>query len=127
MMLLALFATIALVLAMVGIYGVISYAVSQRTAEVGIRIAIGAEPADVTRMILAEGARLTFTGVGVGLVGAWILSRFMVSQLYGISATDPMTFVLVAVGGSVGNYSTGYLSKKKRLGADGWDWESEKK
>ena len=96
-LLLALFAVVALVLAAVGVYGVISYGVSQRTAEVGIRMAIGAEPTDVLRMILAEGARLTLAGVGVGLIGAWGLSRFMANQLYGISTTDPTTFLVVAV------------------------------
>lgn len=97
MLLLTIFAAVALALAVVGVYGVISYGVSQRTTELGIRMAIGAEPADVLRMILAEGARLTLVGVGVGLVGAWGLSRFMASQLYGISTTDPATFLVVAV------------------------------
>ncbi len=96
MLLLTIFAAVALALAVVGVYGVISYGVSQRTTEVGIRMAIGAEPAAVLRLILAEGARLTLVGVGVGLVGALGLSRFMASQLYGISTTDPATFVLVA-------------------------------
>jgi putative ABC transport system permease protein len=97
MMLLLLFAGVALILAIVGIYGVTSYAVTQRTAEMGIRIAVGAEPGDVMRMVLIDGVRLTLAGVGIGLVGAWGLSRLMASQLYGISATDPSTFLWVAV------------------------------
>ena len=96
MMLLVLFAGVALVLATVGIYGVISYGVSQRTSELGIRIALGAEPDDVLRLVLAEGTRLTLAGVGLGLVGAVLLSRVIASQLYGVSATDPVTYAAVA-------------------------------
>ena len=97
MILLVLFGSVALLLAAVGVYGVISYAVSQRTAELGIRIALGAEPGDVLGLVLAYGARLTLGGVGLGLVGAALLSRVMESQLFGVSATDPVTFVGVAV------------------------------
>ena len=97
MVLLVLFAGVALLLSVVGVYGVISYGVSQRTSELGIRIAMGAEPGDVMRLVLMDGARLTFAGVGLGLIGAAFLSRVMVSQLYGVSATDPMTYLGVAV------------------------------
>ncbi len=97
MMLLVLFAGVAMVLASVGIYGVISYGVSQRTAELGIRMALGAEPADVQRLVMAEGARMTLAGVALGLVGAGALSRVMESQLYQVSATDPATFTAVAI------------------------------
>ena len=95
--LLVLFAGVALVLSVVGVYGVISYSVSQRTNELGIRLAIGAEPNDVLRLVLWEGARLTFAGVGLGLVGAALLSRVMANQLFGVSATDPLTYAGVAV------------------------------
>jgi len=97
MVLLVLFAGIVLVLSAVGVYGVISYGVSQRTSELGVRIALGAEPNDVVRLILTDGARLTFTGVALGMVGAALLSRVMASQLYGVSGTDPLTYIGVAV------------------------------
>lgn len=96
-LLLILFASIALILAAVGVYGVVSYGVSQRTAEMGVRIAMGAEPRDVLRLVMADGARLTLAGVGLGLVGSAVLSRLLESQLYGVSATDPATFAGVAV------------------------------
>ena len=97
MLLLLLFGSVALVLAAVGVYGVVSYSVSRRTAELGVRMAMGAEPADVMKLVLADGARLVLAGVGLGLVGAVLLSQVMASQLFGVSATDPVTFVGVAV------------------------------
>jgi predicted permease len=97
MMLLVLFGCVALVLAAVGVYGVISYGVSQRTAELGIRIAMGAEPVDVMKLVLGQGLRLALGGVALGLIGAGILSRVMASQLYGVSATDPVTYAGVAL------------------------------
>ena len=92
MLLLMMFAAAALVLASVGVYGVMSYGVSQRTAELGVRIAMGAEPEDVLGLILKQGALLAAVGVGLGLLGAGLLSRVMASQLYGIGATDPATY-----------------------------------
>ena len=97
MLLLTLFAVIALLLASVGIYGVTSYSISQRTAEMGIRMAVGANPGDVVRLVMANGAKLAFWGVVVGLIGAAALSRIMASQLYTIGATDPLTFAGVAL------------------------------
>jgi predicted permease len=97
MLLLGIFALVALVLASVGIYGVISYSISQRMAELGIRMAIGATPADVRKLVLKQGARLAGWGVFAGLAGAVALSRVMASQLYGVSATDPLIFGGVAV------------------------------
>src|SRR5215208_5099005 len=90
--LLSLFATIALVLAIVGIYGVMSYSVTQRTHEIGIRMAIGARPLDVFKMILGHGMKLALIGVGLGLVGAFILTRYMVTMLFGVEPTDGTTF-----------------------------------
>ena len=96
MILLAVFATLALCLAAVGIYGVISYVVGQRQHEIGIRIALGAQPQDILRLILGHGGRLAGLGVGLGLVAALGLTRLMSSLLHGVGATDPLTFAGVA-------------------------------
>jgi putative ABC transport system permease protein len=95
--LLSLFAGIALVLAIVGIYGVMSYSVTQRTHEIGIRMAIGARPRDVFKMILGHGMKLALIGVGLGLVGAFILTRFMASMLFGVEPTDATTYGALSV------------------------------
>ncbi|HXG67386.1 MAG TPA: ABC transporter permease [Blastocatellia bacterium] len=96
MLLLAVFAIVAFVLAVIGIYGVLSYTVAQRSHEMGIRIALGAQAGDVIRLVLAQGLKLTLTGVGVGLAIAFALTRVMSSLLYEVSATDPLTFAAVA-------------------------------
>jgi predicted permease len=97
MWLLTLFAGIALVLASVGIYGVTSYSISQRTAEMGIRMAVGATAQDVVRLVMVNGVKLALGGVALGLLGAAALSRIMASQLYTLGATDPVTFGGVAL------------------------------
>lgn len=94
---LGLFAFIALLLATVGIYGLIRYTVSQRIHEIGVRAALGARRADIIGMILRKGIWLTLTGIIIGLVAALALSRFMVNQLFEVSATDPTTFLIVSV------------------------------
>jgi len=95
-LLLALFAAVALALASVGIYGVVSYSVSQRTREIGIRMAFGAEVRNVLGMVLKEVLLLVFAGVTAGLLGAWALSRYATSILYAVRATDFTTYILAA-------------------------------
>jgi predicted permease len=97
MWLLGSFAVLALVLSAVGIYGVISYFVGQRTQEVGIRMALGARRQDVLMLILGQGARMALIGVALGLVAALALTRLMASMLYGVRSTDPLTFAGVAI------------------------------
>ena len=97
MILLGSFAGLALLLSSLGIYGVVSYLVEQQTREFGIRIALGAQRSDVLRLVLGDGAKMALVGVGVGVVAALGLTRFLTSVLYGISATDPITFAGVAV------------------------------
>jgi predicted permease len=97
MILLGFFAALALVLSSIGIYGVISYLSGQRTQEIGIRMALGAEPSAVLRLVLSEGVKMALIGVAIGLAAAIGLTRLMSSLLYGVSATDPLTFIGVAV------------------------------
>jgi len=97
MLLLSVFAAVALVLAIVGIYGVMSYTVARRTHEIGIRVAVGAQPLDVFRMVIGQGMKLAIIGVACGLVGAFGLTRLMTTMLFGVEPTDPATFVSIAV------------------------------
>ena len=87
----------ALFLAIVGIYGVLAYSVRRRTAEIGVRIALGASPERVTRLVVSQGALLSGGGIAAGLVGALLLTRFIASLLYGTSPTDPLTFTAVTL------------------------------
>ena len=96
-LLLTLFAAIAMLLAAIGIYGLISYGVEQRMQEIGIRVALGASRGDLLRMIVMQGAKLASIGIAVGLAAAFGLTRFLASLLYGLKAVDPTTFVGVAL------------------------------
>jgi ABC-type antimicrobial peptide transport system permease subunit len=95
--LLGAFAVLAVVLALAGIYGTMSYAVAQRTREVGIRVALGAQGGDVLKLVVGEGMKLIVVGIGVGLLGAFLLTRWMKSLLFAVSASDPLTFVVITL------------------------------
>jgi putative ABC transport system permease protein len=96
MLLLSLFAALALVLACVGLYGVISYAVAQRTHEIGVRMALGAQPRDVLALVVRQGMALTFAGLLLGIVGGLAVTRVMNDLLFGVTTTDAVTFMSVA-------------------------------
>lgn len=97
MSLMLIFGASALVLAMIGLYGVMSYLVVQRTHEIGVRMALGAQKGDVVRMVVGEGFKLTVVGVMVGIGGAGVLTRFLSSLLFGVKPTDPLTFTAVSL------------------------------
>jgi ABC-type antimicrobial peptide transport system permease subunit len=107
--LLLVFAALSLVLSVIGIYGVMAYAVSQRTRELGIRMALGASRADVVRMVVAQGLRLTLMGVAFGLVASFAVTRLIASLLYSVSPTDVVTFTVVPVLLAVAALAASYL------------------
>ena len=91
--LVGLFGAVALILAVLGLYGVMAYAATQRAPEIGIRLAMGAQPASIVTLLLGQGVRLLGIGVAVGLTGALLGMRYIEAQLFGVTATDPLTFV----------------------------------
>ncbi|HMZ79371.1 MAG TPA: FtsX-like permease family protein, partial [Acidobacteriota bacterium] len=95
--LLGLLAGFAIVLAVLGIYGVMSYSVTQRTQEIGIRLALGARTSDVIGLVVNHGMRLAVVGITLGLLGSYVLSRFLTSLLFGVQATDPATYILLSL------------------------------
>jgi len=118
MTLLAAFAAVALVLTSVGLYGVISFSVSQATHEIGIRMALGAQAAHVLRLVVGQGFVLTVIGVIIGLAGAFGLTRFLKTLLYGVTPTDPLTFVLVSVSLFVVSALACYLPARRATKVD---------
>jgi len=117
-MLIGVFAALALVLAAVGIYGVMSYTVSQRTQEIGIRMALGAQPGDVQAMILGHSVKLTLIGVVLGLAGSFALMRFLTSLLFGVSAYDAITFIGVSVLLAVVAMAAAYVPARRAVRVD---------
>ncbi len=118
MFLLSLFAALALTLATVGIYGVISYAVSQRTREIGVRMALGARPSDVLRLILGEGLKLVLAGAALGILLALMVTRFISTMIYGVSATDPLIFLSVSTLLVVVSLAACYVPARRAMRVD---------
>ena len=118
MTLLAIAAGIAVVLGVVGLYGVISYIVTQRTAEIGIRLALGARPLEVAALVLRQGLAVAVAGVAVGLVAALVATRFMASLLFEVSAHDPFTFAAVAVLLTLVSAAASYVPARRAAGID---------
>jgi len=115
MILLSIFAGLALVLSSIGIYGVISYVVGQRTHEIGIRMAMGAQRKDVLHLMLGEGMKMSLIGVGIGVCAALALTHLMVNMLFGVSAVDPATFVGVAAVLSCVALTACYLPSRRAM------------
>jgi putative ABC transport system permease protein len=118
MLLLTLFAALALGLATIGIYGVIAYLVAQGTRELGIRMALGATPRAILLLIVRHGLMVAVSGVGIGLIGALMLTRFMSSQLFGIAAVDPATFLTVALTLTLVALAASYLPARRAAAID---------
>jgi putative ABC transport system permease protein len=118
MLVLALFAAVALLLAAVGVHGVLSYTVAQRTREIGIRMALGADPHGVRSLVVTQGAKLTMKGLAFGLVGALVITRLLAVLLYGVSARDPVTYASVALALGAVALTASWFPARRAAGVD---------
>jgi putative ABC transport system permease protein len=116
--LLGIFAAVALLLAMIGVFGVINYSVAQRTREIGIRIALGAQRGDVFRIVVGQGLVLALVGIALGAVGAFALTRLISGLLFGVSPTDGPTFVMVSLIVTVVAFLACYLPARRATKVD---------
>jgi putative ABC transport system permease protein len=118
MLVLGLLAAVALVLAAIGVHGVLSYMVTQRAREIGIRLALGAQPSGVRRLVVMEGMTLALTGTLLGLASAYILSKWMGALLFSVTPTDPLTFVAVPIGLTLVALVASYLPARRATRVD---------
>jgi putative ABC transport system permease protein len=118
LILLGLFSALALLLAAIGIYGVISYSVAQRTHEIGIRMALGAQRSDVLKMIFAQGVKIAGAGLAIGILASLGLTRLMASLLFSVSAVDPPTFLAVAIVLALISMLACYIPARRTLRVD---------
>ena len=118
MLLLGLFALLALLLAVIGVYGVIAYSSSQRTHEFGVRIALGADRRDILKLVVRQGFKLTLVGVSIGIGGAFVLTRFLSSLLYGVSPHHPLTFAGVATLLMLVAFAASYIPARRAMRVD---------
>jgi putative ABC transport system permease protein len=116
--LLVVFAALALVLGTIGIYGVLSFLVSNRTREIGVRMALGAQRGDVLRSVMEEGAKLSLAGIALGMAGAFAVMRVLSGELYGVGATDPLTFCGVAILVAVVAMTACYVPARRAMRVD---------
>jgi ABC-type antimicrobial peptide transport system permease subunit len=103
-----IFTAVALALSLIGVYGVMAYAVSERTHEIGVRIALGAAPGDIRALVVGDGVRLAAAGIAIGIVGGLFASRALTALLFGVSPTDASTFALSAIGLAVAAIAAAY-------------------
>ena len=118
MVLLSIFGGLALVLAVVGVFGVINYSVAQRTLEIGIRISLGAQRRDVLKLVVGQGMVLALLGVGIGLGGAFALTRLISELLFGVSPTDPLTFSAVSCLLATAALVASYIPARRAMNVD---------
>jgi ABC-type antimicrobial peptide transport system permease subunit len=116
--LMVVFAALALVLGTIGIYGVLSFLVSNRTREIGVRMALGAQRGDVLRSVMGEGAKLSLAGIALGMASAFALMRVLSGELFGVGATDPLTFCGVAILVAVVAMTACYVPARRAMRVD---------